>query len=124
MGSASRMGACMPFGIRTATAASRVARPPPMTLAPRSRAHPHKALGGMDSKLVATQEDYTAVNAALGKVIASVPSSQVMDVYNSFSKLVSGSVPNKLFSTVNPLEAARAYDGLISFTNTVKAAQR
>merc|ERR1711948_204475 len=84
----------------------------------------HKALGGMDSKLVATQEDYTAVNAALGKVIASVPSSQVMDVYNSFSKLVSGSVPNKLFSTVNPLEAARAYDGLISFTNTVKAAQR
>jgi hypothetical protein len=84
----------------------------------------HKALGGMDSKLVATQEDYTAVNAALGKVIASVPSSQVMDVYNSFSKLVSGSVPNKLFSTVNPLEAARAYDGLISFTSTVKAAQR
>merc|ERR1711948_21374 len=84
----------------------------------------HKALGGMDSKLVATQEDYTAVNAALGKVIASVPSSQVMDVYNSFSKLVSGSVPNKLFSTVNPLEAARAYDGLISFTNTVKVAQR
>merc|ERR1712003_474679 len=84
----------------------------------------HKALGGMDSKLVATQEDYTAVNAALGKVIASVPSSQVMDVYNSFSKLVSGSVPNKLFSTVNPLVAARAYDGLISFTNTVKAAQR
>jgi hypothetical protein len=84
----------------------------------------HKALGGMDSKLVATQEDYTAVNAALGKVIASVPSSQVMDVYNSFSKLVSGSVPNKLFSTVNPAEAVKAYDGLITFTNTVKAAQR
>merc|ERR1712190_639446 len=84
----------------------------------------HKALNGLDSKLVATQEDFTAVNAALGKVIASVPKSQVMDVYNSFSNLVSGSVPNKLFSTVNPLEAARAYDGLISFTNTVKAAQR
>jgi len=27
----------------------------------------HKALNGMDSKLVATQADYTAVNAALGK---------------------------------------------------------
>jgi len=84
----------------------------------------HKALGGMDAKLVATEADYTAVNAALGKVIASVPSSQVMDVYNSFAKLVSGSVPNKLFSTVNPAEAVKAYDGLITFTNTVKAAQR
>merc|ERR1739848_402326 len=84
----------------------------------------HKALGGMDSKLVATEADYTAVTAALGKAIASVPSSQVMDVYNSYAKLVSGSVPNKLFSTVNPAEAVKAYDGLITFTKTVKAAQR
>jgi len=84
----------------------------------------HKALGGMDAKLVATEADYTAVNAALGKAIASVPSSQVMDVYNAFAKMVDGSVPNKLFSTVNPAEAVKAYDGLITFTNTVKAAQR
>merc|ERR1712241_664173 len=34
------------------------------------------------------------------------------------AKLVSGSVPNKLFSTVNPAEAVKAYDGLITFTNT------
>merc|ERR1712217_972648 len=59
----------------------------------------HKALNGMDSKLVATQADYTAVNAALGKVIASVPTSQVMDTYNAFAKVVDGSVPAKLFST-------------------------
>merc|ERR1711870_41198 len=84
----------------------------------------HKALGGMDAKLVATEADYTAVNAALGKAIASVPSSQVMDVYNAFAKMVNGSVPNKLFSTVNPAEAVKAYDGLITFTKTVKAAQR
>merc|ERR1711870_24127 len=84
----------------------------------------HKALVGMDAKLVATEADYTAVNAALGKAIASVPSSQVMDVYNAFAKMVDGSVPNKLFSTVNPAEAVKAYDGLITFTKTVKAAQR
>lgn len=84
----------------------------------------HKALNGMDSKLVATQADYTAVNAALGKVIASVPSNQVMDVYNSFAKLVDGSVPAKLFSTVNPLEAVRSYDALVGFASVVKAAQR
>merc|ERR1711992_206056 len=80
----------------------------------------------MDGKLLkeAAEADHTAVNAALGKAIASVPSSQVMDVYNSFAKLVSGSVPNKLFSTVNSAEAVKAYDGLITFIQTVKAAQR
>ena len=73
----------------------------------------------MDAKLVATEADYTAVNAALGKAIASVPSSQVMDVYRSVAKLVSGRVPSKLFSTVIPAEAAEAYGGLSRSTNTV-----
>merc|ERR1712224_41395 len=47
----------------------------------------HNALGSMDGKLVTTAADYEKVNAALGKVIASVPSSQVMDVFNAFSKI-------------------------------------
>merc|ERR1719433_1193858 len=51
----------------------------------------HKALNSMDSKLVTDAESYQAVNAALGKVIASVPSSQVMDVYNAFAKITSSS---------------------------------
>merc|ERR1711862_1048088 len=38
----------------------------------------HKALGSMDAKLVTSAADFQAVNAALGKVIASVPTSQVM----------------------------------------------
>merc|ERR1712039_415198 len=49
----------------------------------------HAALGSMDAKLVTSASDYQAVNAALGKVIASVPTSQVMDVYNAFGKIVS-----------------------------------
>merc|ERR1711998_72370 len=50
----------------------------------------HKAIGSVDSKGVTSAADYGAVNAALGKLIASVPQSQVMDVYNSIGKLVGG----------------------------------
>merc|ERR1711912_189248 len=70
----------------------------------------HNALGSMDSNLVTTAADYQAVNAALGKVIASVPSSQVMDVFNAFSKITGPSVPSNLFSMVSPSEATAAYD--------------
>ena len=49
----------------------------------------------MDAKLVATEADYTAVNAAFGKAIASVPSGLAMGVYSSFCKLVSGDAPRQ-----------------------------
>merc|ERR1712190_160795 len=58
-----------------------------------------KAIGGMDAKGVATQADFEAINAGLGKAIASVPTSKVMDVYNAFSKVVSPDVPNYLYSS-------------------------
>merc|ERR1719383_363186 len=75
----------------------------------------HNALNSMDSKLVTDAESYQKVNAALGKVIASVPSSQVMDVFNSLGKITSSSVPNKLFSMSAPSEATAAYDAFIQF---------
>jgi len=84
----------------------------------------HKAIGSVDSKLVTSAADYEAVNAALGKVIASVPTSQVMDVYNAFGKIVSPVVPNYLFSSVNPADAQAAYAAFLSFKDVVKAAQR
>merc|ERR1712056_79606 len=37
----------------------------------------HKAIGSIDGKGVTSAADYEAVNAALGKVIASVPTGQV-----------------------------------------------
>merc|ERR1712045_955516 len=83
-----------------------------------------KALNSMDSKLVTDAASYQAVNAALGKVIASVPSSQVMDVYNAVGKITGSSVPNKLFSMSAPGEAVAAYDALMQFKDVVKAAQR
>merc|ERR1712091_521769 len=68
----------------------------------------HKAIGSIDAKGVTSAADYEAVNAALGRVVASVPTSKVMDVYNAFAALVNPSVPNKLFSTVGPLNANQA----------------
>jgi len=84
----------------------------------------HKALGSMDAKLVTSASDYAAINAALGKAIASVPSSQVMDVYNSFAKTLNPVIANNLFSTVVPNDAQAAYVAFLNFKDTVKAAQR
>jgi hypothetical protein len=88
-----------------------------------AKAH-SKAIGSVDAKLVTSASDFEAVNAALGKVIASVPTSQVMDVYNAFGKIVNPVVPNYLFSSVNPGDAQAAYAALLSFKDVVKTAQR
>merc|ERR1712050_740474 len=63
----------------------------------------------------------TAINAAIGRMIASVPESKTMDVYNSVSALVDPKVPEYLMSTVKEADAKAAYAALIDFTNVVKA---
>jgi len=83
----------------------------------------HRALVNMDSKLVASASDYDAINAALGKAIASVPTSKVMGVYNAMGKIVNPVVSNKLFSTVNPQDAQAAYNAFLEFKDVVKAAR-
>merc|ERR1712193_197744 len=83
----------------------------------------HKAIGSIDAKLVTSAADFEKVNAGIGKIIASVPTSKVMDVYNAFSKIVSPDVPNYLYSSVNPQHAMAAYNGLMEFKNVVKAAR-
>merc|ERR1712008_431438 len=84
----------------------------------------HKAIGSIDAKGVTSAVDYEAVNAALGRVISSVPLSNVMDVYNSWAGLLNPAVPNKLFSTVDPLQANAAAKAFYEFKDVVKAAQR
>jgi len=81
------------------------------------------AIGSMDAKGVTTQADFEAINAGLGKAIASVPTSTVMDVYNAFGKIVSPSVPNYLYSSVNPQHAQAAYNALMEFKDVVKASR-
>merc|ERR1712117_668194 len=75
-----------------------------------------KAIESMDSKGVLSQADFEAINTGLGKAIASVPTSTVMDVYNAMDKLVGGSpIPNFMFSKANPNDAIAAYNGLMEF---------
>merc|ERR1712012_247322 len=68
---------------------------------------------------------FKAINAGLGKAIASAGTSATMDVYKAMASLVGSSpVPNYLFSKVNPQDAIAAYNGLMEFKDVVKAAQR
>merc|ERR1711912_15197 len=84
-----------------------------------------KAIDGVDAKGVLSQGDFEAINAGLGKAIASVPTSKVMDVYNAMAGVVGSSpVPNYLYSQVNPQDAQAAYNALLEFKDVVKAAQR
>merc|ERR1712224_1187631 len=84
-----------------------------------------KAIEGVDANGVLTQADFEAINAGLGKAIASVPTSKVMNVYNAMAGVVGSSpVPNYLYSQVNPQDAQAAYNALLEFKDVVKAAQR
>merc|ERR1712066_792376 len=61
--------------------------------------------------------------AALGHMIASVPTSKTMDVYNAFSGIVGKDVPSYLMSTVKADDASKAYSALMEFKDVVKAAR-
>merc|ERR1712190_467583 len=80
----------------------------------------HKAIGSAGSG-VTSKADHEAIIASLGRAIASVPESKVMDVYNSFSGLVDGDVPNYLMSTVKEADAKAAYSALMDFKDVVKS---
>jgi len=82
-----------------------------------------RAIGSMDAKGVTTQADFEAINAGLGKAIASVPTSAVMDVFNAFGRIVSPEVPKALMSSVNAGDASAAYTALMEFKDVVKAAR-
>merc|ERR1712217_125009 len=84
----------------------------------------HKAIGSIDEAGVTSAADFEVVNAALGRAIASAPTSKVMDVYNEFATITSNEVPNYLFNTVNPLAAQAAAAAFYEFKDVVKAAQR
>merc|ERR1719343_1715627 len=88
-----------------------------------ARAHA-KAIEGMDAKGVLSQADFAAINAGLGKAIAAVPTSKVMDVFNAMGGILGESpIPNFLYSSVNPQDAQAAYNALLDFKDAVQAAK-
>ena len=84
-----------------------------------------KAIGSIDSKGVTTLEDYTAINAAIGHMVASAGTAKTMDVYNAMARLGLGTV-NKdigpyMLSKVNADDAKAAYAAFLEFKNVVKS---
>merc|ERR1711979_5633 len=81
----------------------------------------HIALQGLPANGVCSEAQLTVINAAIGRMIASVPESMTMDVYNSMKELVDPQVPAYLMSTVKEADAKAAYDAFLEFKDVVKA---
>jgi len=83
------------------------------------------AISHVDSKLVTPLADYTAINAAIGHMVASAGNSKTMDVYNAIAKFNLGKdVGPYMMSKVNQGDAEAAYKALLEFKDVVKSAQR
>jgi len=83
------------------------------------------AIAHMDSKLVCTLSDYTAINAAIGHMVASAGRTKTMDVYNAIADFNLGSnVGPYMMSKVSQSDAVAAYSAFLKFKDTVQAAQR
>merc|ERR1712083_498061 len=91
----------------------------PKLLKAAAEAH-HKAIGSVSGNGVTSKADWDAVNAALGRVFASVPEATVMDVYNAVSDITNPAVPAYLKSMANGAAADKAYAGLLQFASVVK----
>ena len=75
--------------------------------------------------MVTSLADYTAVNSAIGHMIASAPASKTMDVYNAFAKFnLGGDVGPYMMSKVTQGDAEAAYKAFLEFKDVVKSTQR
>merc|ERR1719356_738714 len=81
----------------------------------------HAANVDLPSSGVCSESELARIYAAIGRMIASVPESKSMAVYNYISPLVDPKVPAYLMSKVTEANAKAAYTALLKFTVTVKA---
>jgi len=81
----------------------------------------HDAITGLPSNGVCSEEKLTAIYAAIGRMIASVPASKTMEVYGAIKSLVDPAVPGYLMSKVSEKNAMAAYDAVVEFAGVVKA---
>merc|ERR1719510_2677007 len=82
----------------------------------------HKAIGAVtEANPTLSKADFEAINAAIGRLIASVPESQTMGVYNAVASLVPAEVPKYLMATVKEADAKKAYEAFLTFKDVVKA---
>ena len=82
------------------------------------------AIGHTNGKGMIPLADYEAINAALGHMVASVPKSKVVDVYNAFAAVAKKDVVGSFMkSLVNDADAVAAYKAFWEFKDVVAAAQ-
>merc|ERR1712137_398036 len=81
----------------------------------------HKAVVTIDANGVLSKSALTDVDAAIGRLIASVPESTTLDVYETFKGLTGETAANYLMSTVGEDNAKAAQKGLMAFKDVVKA---
>merc|ERR1712151_1047253 len=81
----------------------------------------HAAIKDLPADGVCSPAQMTEIYAAIGRMIASVPESKTMGVYDAVSALVDPMVPQYLMSKVSAADAKAAYEALIEFTEVVKA---
>merc|ERR1712217_1001984 len=78
----------------------------------------HAAIVGRSRSGVCSMAE---IYATIGRMIASVPESKTMEVYEAVKALVDPRVPEYLMAKVNEKDAKAAYEALIEFTEVVKA---
>merc|ERR1712070_1158018 len=82
------------------------------------------AISHMDSKLVTPLSDYTAINAAIGHMVASAGQSKTMDVYNAIAKFnLASDVGPYMMSKVSQGDAEAAYKAFLEFKDVVKSSR-
>lgn len=79
-----------------------------------------KAISNVDAKGVLSMDDFVAVNAAIGHMLASAGGGQAMRTFYAFKGLVPEEMPSYLMSTVNPSDAAKAFAALMEFKDVVR----
>jgi len=82
-----------------------------------------KAIGSVDGKGVTSLEDYTAINAAIGHMVASVPAWKTLDVYGAFSTIFPKEGQDYLAGLYGG-DAEKAYKAFLEFKDVVKSSQR
>merc|ERR1712151_1465013 len=68
-----------------------------------------------------SEAELADIYATIGRMVASVPESKTMGVYNAVQPLVDPKVPEYLMSKVSEANARAAYDALLEFVTVVKA---
>merc|ERR1711904_408329 len=87
----------------------------------------HKAIGSGSGR-ACSQSDYEQILSTLGKAIASVPESTVLDTFNAYKAIINtpGEFPaafKYLQSTVDPAAAYATGGAFLEFADAVKKAR-